>query len=181
MNYTYKYPRPALTTDALIFGYDENTQDLKLLLIQRLNEPFKNMWALPGGFVDMDETVETGAVRELQEETNLKNVELEQLITASKVDRDPRGRTVSVVFWALINKNDDIKAQDDAKDVRWFSISDLPKLAFDHAEIINFALNQLKFRLKQKENFKTFFSNSNQEISTKTLTFQIKKQNKNDN
>ena len=165
MTYKYEYPRLSLTTDALIFGFDKKKQELQLLLIQRLNEPFKDMWALPGGFVDMDETVEECAVRELQEETNLKNVELEQLITASQIGRDPRSRTVSVVFWSLIYRNDEIKAMDDAKNVQWFSITDLPILAFDHAEIVEYAKNQLKFRIKLKEHFKSFFREMTDEFT----------------
>jgi 8-oxo-dGTP diphosphatase len=157
MSHSYKYPRPALTTDALIFGFDAEKQELQILLIQRGNEPYKNQWALPGGFVDMDETVEKCVVRELEEETSLKNIKFEQLITASKIGRDPRGRTVSVVFWSLINTNYNIVGLDDAKDAQWFSIKKLPKIAFDHTEIINYAIEQLKFRLKAKENFQEFF------------------------
>ncbi|MBN2891153.1 MAG: NUDIX hydrolase [Bacteroidales bacterium] len=156
--YTYKYPRPALTTDALVFGFDKEQKKLKILLIQRKNEPFKGKWALPGGFVDMDETVETCVSRELEEETGLKIKKFEQLITASKVDRDPRGRTVSVVFWTLINADYSAKGLDDASDANWFTITDLPELAFDHFDIIHFAINQLKFRLSEKELFTEFFS-----------------------
>ncbi len=156
---TYKYPRPALTTDALIFGYDSQQDKLYFLAIQRLNEPFKNLWALPGGFVDMDETVETSANRELQEETGLKNITLEQLITASKIDRDPRGRTISVVFWAITEIDYNVKGADDAKEAKWIPVSDIPKMAFDHNEIINYAIKKLKLRLQIYENFPAFFNN----------------------
>lgn len=159
--FSYKYPRPALTTDALVFGFDEKKQDLQILLIQRKNEPFKGQWALPGGFVDMDETVEKCVVRELEEETSLTNIKFEQLITASKTDRDPRGRTVSVIFWSLINTNYNVVGLDDAKDAQWFSIKNLPKIGFDHLEIINYAIEQLKFRLKIKEYFQEFFEDIN--------------------
>lgn len=156
--YTYNYPRPALTTDSLIFGYDTEIGSLKILLIKRKNEPFKNSWAIPGGFVDMDETVEQCAKRELKEETNLDIENLFQLNVASKVDRDPRGRTVSVIFFALIQINYNVKAQDDAIDIDWFEISNLPELAFDHSEIINFAINDLKLKIKLNQYFKEFFS-----------------------
>lgn len=157
--YEYKYPRPALTTDALVFGYDVQQNDLNVLLIQRLNNPFKDQWALPGGFVDMDETVEVSVSRELEEETGLKNIDFEQLVTASKIGRDPRGRTVSVVFWAISEIDYNIEGRDDAKDAKWFSVNNLPKMAFDHNEIIEYAINQLKFRLKIHQNFPYFFKN----------------------
>lgn len=155
--YTYKYPRPALTTDALIFGYDEEINELKLLLIQRLNEPFKDKWALPGGFVDMDESVEECVVRELEEETGLTGFKFEQLYTASKLGRDPRGRTVSVIFWSIAKINYAAKGHDDAKQASWFSVNNLPELAFDHSEIVELAINELKFRLKISEHFPVFF------------------------
>lgn len=157
--HTYKYPRPALTTDALVFGYDAKSQKLKILLIQRLNEPFKNKWALPGGFVDMNETVEQCVVRELKEETGLQINNFEQLITASKLNRDPRGRTISVVFWAITEINYEVNGYDDAKDAKWFSIFDLPELAFDHSEILSFAIKKLAFRLKNSNIYTYFFNN----------------------
>ena len=147
--YTYDYPRPALTTDAVVFGYDFVNNDLKVLLIQRANSPFKDRWALPGGFVDMDETVEEGVKRELKEETNLEDIFLEQLQTFSKLGRDPRGRTVSVVFYGLINMNKYTpKPGDDAQNVEWFSIKKTPFLAFDHGEIISKAIIQLHNKIK---------------------------------
>ncbi|MBN2664292.1 MAG: NUDIX hydrolase [Bacteroidales bacterium] len=157
--YSYKYPRPALTTDALVFGYDKINQEIKLLLIQRLNEPFKNKWAIPGGFVDMNETVEQCVVRELNEETGLQKINFEQLLTASKIDRDPRGRTISVVFWAITEIKNDVKGYDDAKDAQWFSIFNLPDLAFDHGEIISNAIIKLTNRIKNSNVYLSFFSN----------------------
>ena len=119
--YKYKYPRPALTTDCIIFGFDE--VELKVLLIERGIEPYKGQWAFPGGFVQMDETTEEGAKRELFEETGLKNVFIEQLFTFSDVDRDPRGRTVSVAYFALFNLKDHLAvAGDDAAKAKWFSV-----------------------------------------------------------
>ena len=147
--YVYDYPRVALTTDAVIFGYDFVKNDLKVLLIQRANPPFKDRWALPGGFVDMDETVEESVLRELEEETNLKDIFLEQLQTFSKIDRDPRGRTISVAFFGLINMNKYIpKPGDDAKNVDWFSIKKTPFLAFDHDEIVSKAIVRLNNKIK---------------------------------
>ncbi len=133
MSFTYKYPRPALTVDAIVF---RKTPDLQVLLIQRLNEPFKEMWAFPGGFVDMDETVEVAVERELEEETALTGIVLKQFQTFSAIDRDPRHRTVSVVFYGFANEKAIPKAGDDAKNVRWFGLDNLPKLAFDHQEIL---------------------------------------------
>ena len=162
--FTYKYPRPALTTDALILGYDNKNKELKILLIKRKNEPFKNQWAIPGGFVDMNETIEQCAKRELQEETGLSLNNLEQLTVASKIDRDPRGRTISTVFWAIIPIVYNLKANDDAADLQWFNCNNLPKLAFDHDEIIKIALDKLKFRLENYHLFYNFFEN--QQIRT---------------
>lgn len=143
--FTYKYPRPALTTDAVVFGYDKknDTKPLYLLLIERGGEPFKGCWALPGGFVNMDETVEEGARRELAEETGIVNLNMKQLHVFSKVDRDPRDRIVSVAFVATVNKADyQIKGGDDAVKAEWFSIDHLPPLAFDHQEIIAMAISR---------------------------------------
>jgi len=140
MTYTYKYPRPALTVDCVIFSAD--TGNREVVLIQRENYPFEGMWALPGGFVDMDETVEEAAARELKEETGLSGMDLEQLHTFSAIDRDPRGRTISVVFYGFADKDEkSIVAGSDARNVKWFNIDNLPELGFDHNEIIDLALN----------------------------------------
>ena len=147
--YSYDYPRPALTTDVVLFGYDFIENNLNILLVQRANQPFRDRWALPGGFVDMDETVENCAKRELKEETNLEDIFLEQLQTFSKIDRDPRGRIVSVVFFGLINMNKyKPKPGDDAKNVKWFSIRKLPLLAFDHDNIVSKANLRLYDKIK---------------------------------
>jgi 8-oxo-dGTP diphosphatase len=145
--YCYEYPRPALTTDCVIFGFDET--DLKILLINRGIEPFKGRWALPGGFVRMDETTEEGAKRELFEETGLKDIFIEQLYTFSDVERDPRGRVVSVAYFALVSlKNNPPTAGDDAHKAAWFSIHDIPSLAFDHEKILRVAFYRLKGKIR---------------------------------
>lgn len=142
MSYCYDFPRPAVTADVVLFSYIED--NLKVLLIKRGNEPFKDKWAIPGGFIQMDETAEQGALRELSEETGIENISVEQLYTFSDVDRDPRGRTISVVFYAHISsENHTIKAGDDAAETGWFSIKDLPPLAFDHSQILNLAVKRL--------------------------------------
>ncbi len=147
MPYTYKYPRPALTVDCVVFGLDES--DLKVLLIERSLEPFAGMWALPGGFVGMDETVEAAAARELMEETGLKKLFLEQLYTFSAPRRDPRERIVSVAFFALVNIRDHkVQAATDARNAAWFSASAPPALAFDHPEILSCALTRLKGKVR---------------------------------
>ena len=133
MSYTYEYPRPAVTADCVVITKEKEP---KVLLIQRGNEPFKGCWAFPGGFMNMDETTEQCAVRELEEETGLKVTEIKQIGAYSKVDRDPRGRTVTVAYLAIIDKPEAVKGLDDAAKAQWFPISDLPKLAFDHEEIM---------------------------------------------
>lgn len=138
MNYSYEYPRAAITTDIAVFG--RSNKQTYLLLIQRANEPFKGAWALPGGFMDMDEDLETCAKRELREETGLKVESLMQLHTFSAVDRDPRHRTISTVFVAELDTCPSIKAGDDAQNAKWFAINELPDLAFDHQEIVRMAL-----------------------------------------
>ncbi len=135
MNYTYDYPRPAVTVDIILLR--NACESPQILLIQRLNPPFQNQWALPGGFVDMDETLEEAAIRELEEETGIKGVLLSQFNAYSTVDRDPRGRTISMVFSGIAKKNDIPVAGDDAKKAQWYDIKTLPDLAFDHAEIIS--------------------------------------------
>ena len=120
--------------------------DYELLLIKRRNEPFKDNWALPGGFVDKNEDLETAAIRELVEETSITVSELEQLKAFGKPFRDPRNHVVSVAFFGIVDKNIVAKAADDAKEAKWFSVKELPKLAFDHDEIINFALSKHKLK-----------------------------------
>ena len=145
--YTYKYPHPAVTTDSVIFGFDGSS--INILLIERGGEPCKGAWALPGGFLNMDETVEEGAKRELQEETNIEDVYLEQFHVFSEVNRDPRERVLTVAFFALVSKNElQVVAGDDASNARWFEWNHLPTLAFDHAEIIRMARERLQEKLR---------------------------------
>ncbi len=132
--YTYDYPRPSVTVDMIVTR--NVNAGLEILLIQRLNPPFRDRWALPGGFVDIDETLEHAAARELAEETGLTDVELKQLKAYSEPGRDPRGHTISVVFRGQVNNNAKAVAGDDAKKVNWFNINKLPLLAFDHDEIV---------------------------------------------
>jgi 8-oxo-dGTP diphosphatase len=147
MPYTYQYPRAALTVDCVVFGFDEG--DLKVLLIERGLEPFKGRWALPGGFVRVNETLDTAARRELEEETGISNVFLEQLYTFGAVDRDPRERVVSVAYYALVKLSGyAAKAATDAANARWFPVSNIPKLAFDHAEILATAVERLKGKVR---------------------------------
>src|SRR5712672_149511 len=147
MSHTYKYPRAALTVDCVVFGFDE--AELKVLLIERGLEPFKGKWALPGGFVRVDETLDEAARRELEEEAGLKNVFLEQLFTFGEVERDPRERVVSVAYYALVKLSEhEAKAATDAANARWFAVSKVPKLAFDHAGILSTALARLKGKVR---------------------------------
>ncbi len=138
--YSYDYPRPSVTVDIIILR--DVCANPEILLIQRLNPPFMDDWALPGGFVDMDETLEQAADRELAEETGLVDILLTQFKTYGDVDRDPRGRTISVVFIGIAKAKTKTKAGDDAKNVQWFSIKNLPPLAFDHKQIIDEAIIQ---------------------------------------
>ncbi len=145
--YTYEYPRPALTVDCIIFGLGENS--LKVLLIERADEPFKGMWALPGGFVDMDETIDDAARRELEEETGIKGMFMEQLYTFGDVNRDPRGRVVSVAYYALVNLSEyNVQPGSDARRAEWHEVNQLPPLAFDHALIFETALKRLKGKVR---------------------------------
>ncbi|MEC5125373.1 NUDIX domain-containing protein [Verrucomicrobiales bacterium BCK34] len=147
MSFTYEYPRGALTVDCVVFGFDGG--ELKILLIQRGVAPFKGEWALPGGFVGTDETLDEAARRELKEETGLDNVFLEQLYTFGAVNRDPRERVVSVAYVALVQPDDyTTEAQTDADDARWFPLSEIPKLAFDHREILDTGIQRLRGKLR---------------------------------
>ena len=133
--------------DCVIFGLDD--QELKVMLIQRGLVPFEGKWALPGGFVRLGETLEEAARRELEEETGLRQVFLEQLYTFGAVDRDPRERVVSVAYYALVNLSDHkVQAATDARDAGWFGVHDVPSLAFDHTEILQMALERLRGKLR---------------------------------
>ena len=147
MVFTYHYARPAVTVDCVVFGLDE--EDLKVLLIQRNNEPFAGRWALPGGFVKMDETLEESALRELREETGLIKVFLEQLYTFGNPGRDPRERVVTVAYYALVKLLDHkVQAATDAREAAWFAVDDLPKLCFDHDTILDTALKRLQSKVR---------------------------------
>ena len=149
MPFTYEYPRAALTVDCVVFGLDD--EDLKVMLIQRDLPPFEGEWALPGGFVRVDETLDEAARRELLEETGLHKVFLEQLYTFSAIDRDPRERVVSVAYYALVKLGDHrVQAATDARDAAWFPAHDVPSLAFDHAQILNEALKRLRSTLSYR-------------------------------
>ena len=137
MEYTYKYPRPAVTADCVVMTKESVPQ---VLLIQRGADPYKGCWAFPGGFMNMDETTEQCAIRELEEETGLKVSEVHQIGAYSKVDRDPRGRTITVAYLAIIDFPQMVKGQDDAAKAQWFPVDALPPLAFDHEEIMKDAV-----------------------------------------
>lgn len=141
-----KFERPSVTVDIILFTVKDN--DLKILLVKRDIEPFKNMWAIPGGFISMKESLEEAAKRELLEETNVRDIYLEQLYSFGDPKRDPRTRVITVVYFALVNAAKfKLKASTDVKDVKWFSMSDLPKLAFDHRKILDYALKRLRWKL----------------------------------
>lgn len=142
--YTYDYPRPAVTTDCVIFGYDG--KELKVLLIERGIEPFKGCWAFPGGFLNMDEDALSGARRELKEETGLENAFIEQFHTFSEPGRDPRGRVITIAHYALV-KIQEVEGGDDAAQARWFPIGEVPPLAFDHDRILRMAMSRLKEKI----------------------------------
>ena len=138
MAYTYKYPRPAVTADCMVITREAEP---KVLLIQRGDQPFKGGWAFPGGFMNMDETTEQCAVRELEEETGLRLSKIQQIGAYSKVDRDPRGRTITVAYLAIVDEPIAVTGQDDAAKAEWFPIDALPPLAFDHEDIMRDAIS----------------------------------------
>lgn len=149
--YVYDWPRPMVTTDAAVFCFSRGKA--KLLLIQRGRPPFKGQWALPGGFVDMDEELADAAVRELAEETGLYGVTLQQLHTFGTIGRDPRGRQITTVYWGIAEKNNTkVQGGDDAAAARWFDIDQLPEhMAFDHHEIACFAIGRFKRTRRYRE------------------------------
>jgi 8-oxo-dGTP diphosphatase len=132
--FTYNYPRAALTVDAIVFV--KKGGSALVLLIERGREPFKNLWALPGGFIEMDETLEAACKRELLEETGLNVEQMTQFKTYDAIDRDPRHRTISVVYFTELNEIQQVEGSDDASRAEWFPVTDLPELAFDHKQII---------------------------------------------
>lgn len=148
MSYCYEFPRPAVTVDCVIFGLDEQTT-LKVMLIRRNLPPFKGEWALPGGFVRMGESLEEAALRELEEETGIREVFLEQLYSFGEITRDPRDRVITIAYYALVNLVEyPIAASTDAEDATWFPIDQLPTLAFDHQRIFQVALRRLQGKLR---------------------------------
>jgi 8-oxo-dGTP diphosphatase len=149
VSFSYPYARPALAVDCVVFGLDE--ADLAVLVIRRGIEPFANKWALPGGFVHLDETLDDAARRELAEETGLGRVYLEQLHTFGGLDRDPRERVVTVAYYALVNlEGHRVKAATDAREAAWFAVGDLPALAFDHEAIVTMALERLRDQVRHR-------------------------------
>lgn len=147
MAHTYKFPRPMVAVDCVVFGY--NDRALQVLLIERGGHPYKGEWALPGGIVRIKESLEDAARRELMEETALHDVYLEQLFTFGEVDRDTRGRVISVAYYALVrSQNHEPHAASDAAKAEWFDIDKLPVLAFDHAEILDVGLKRLRAKVR---------------------------------
>ena len=143
-NYAYKYPRPSVTTDCVIFGFDGNS--LKVLLIERGIEPYKGQWAFPGGFLNPEETAEEGALRELREETGLAAAYIDQFHTYTDPKRDPRDRVITIAYYALV-RIQEVKGGDDAAKARWFSLDEIPQLAFDHDRILRDAMKELRERI----------------------------------
>ncbi|MEQ8168054.1 MAG: NUDIX domain-containing protein [Candidatus Eremiobacterota bacterium] len=142
-----KYERPSVTVDIVIFTITDN--DLKVLLIKRKGPPYQNFWAIPGGFVKIDESLEEAAFRELKEETGVSDVYLEQLYTFGDPGRDPRTRVITVAYFALINSEKlELYASTDAEEVRWYSTKELPSLAFDHSKIMDYAITRLRYKLE---------------------------------
>lgn len=145
MIFSYSYPRAALTVDCCVFRDNHGTEEI--LLIQRDRPPFEGFWALPGGFIEMDETLMEAAMRELKEETGLKDIEMHQMHAFDKIDRDPRGRTISVVFTGqVMNADQKIRPASDARDVHWFTPDNIPLLAFDHNDIVRMAVRKRKLK-----------------------------------
>jgi len=147
MAFSYPFARPALTVDVVVFALDQT--DLQVMLIERDLQPFAGQWALPGGFVRVDETLEQAANRELEEESGLAGIFLEQLCTLGDLDRDPRERVVTVAYYALVNlQGHAVRASTDARNAAWFALDDLPELAFDHQRIVQAALTRLRAKVR---------------------------------
>lgn len=150
MKYCYEYPRPAVTVDTVVFKYENEV--LSILLVKRGSPPFQGCWALPGGFVEMDESLEDAAKRELSEETGVVATYLGQLYAFGDVGRDPRQRVISISYYALVRSNSpQIHAGSDAAEVGWFPVLHLPLLAFDHAQMVQMAMDRLRENLMQRQ------------------------------
>ena len=143
-----QYEHPSVSVDVVIFTL--RGQDLQVLLVRRKHPPFAGYWAIPGGFVRMEESLESAALRELEEETGVRDVYIEQLYTFGDPDRDPRTRVITVAYFALVPETGlpPLHAGDDAADAQWWSMYDLPSLAFDHAQILDYALTRLRYKLE---------------------------------
>jgi 8-oxo-dGTP diphosphatase len=142
-----EHQKPALTTDVVLFTFAD--YELRVLLIERAHPPFEGRWAFPGGFVDYGEPPEVGVLRELQEETGVTNVVVEQVRAFGDPARDPRGHTVSIVFYGFVDAaRSAAQGSDDAREARWFSVTQLPELAFDHAKVFAFALDRLRAKFR---------------------------------
>jgi 8-oxo-dGTP diphosphatase len=143
-NFSNKYPHPALTVDIVIFSI--HNDNLHILLVQRGKEPFLGKWALPGGFVNIDESLVSAAMRELEEETGITGVHFNQLFTFGDPNRDPRGRVVSISYYSIIHQENYFQPSggSDASQAKWMLVDELPSLAFDHEEIISYALNKIR-------------------------------------
>ncbi|MGZ3919688.1 MAG: NUDIX domain-containing protein [Bacteroidia bacterium] len=146
-----EYPRIDLTVDAVVFGFEQG-KHLSVLLIRRKKEPFKGNWAIPGGFVEVDEPLEVAAIRELKEETGIEVNSLEQLYAFGDPKRDPRKRIVSIAHYTVVRVSEHHpKADDDAQEVKWFKIDQLPQLAFDHSQILTMSFERLKEVLEKRK------------------------------
>ena len=145
--YTYKYPHPAVTADCAVFGL--SGEELRVLLIQRRSEPYRNSWALPGGFVEAAEDLHEAALRELKEETGIDKIEIEQLGAWGAPGRDPRERVITVAFCSIVKISEQsVISGSDAGDAGWFPVGNLPELAFDHGDIIKAAIRRLRLKLQ---------------------------------
>ena len=142
--YTYEWPRPMVTVDAVVFSFRDG--EVRLLLVNRKHEPYQGQWAVPGGFIELDEELEDAVARELAEETGLTGISLEQMRTFGTVGRDPRGRQITVVFMGIAREDQtDVRAGDDAAQAQWFDVYDLPpNMAFDHRDVAQVAISTLK-------------------------------------
>lgn len=159
MEYTYPYPRPMVTTDCVTLKM--HNRKLYIALIQRAKEPFKDFWALPGGFLEMDEIAQTGALRELEEETGIISNYAIASHFVDDVNRDPRGRVISLIYYTIVKEETQIMAADDAKDGKWFYIEDLPALACDHQKIITKVMNDIhKDIIIKTDNYKVIIDNN---------------------